>query len=121
MKQVGARLRLLRLTANQTQKQMGDLLGVQKEAWTKYEAGDLTPAPYKMEAICARFKVSMEYIYRGTLFGVHPGLAPLLAAQDPSLATRTSHILQGMGMDPTSSMESMPWLPTLPASRNGAS
>ncbi len=80
-----------------TQLALSTAIHVDKSAWTKYEKGQLLPNPYKMLEVCTLFKVSMDYLYRGTLFGVHPDLAIELVARDPGLAENTKRILHGMG------------------------
>lgn len=90
---------------------MAELVGHNKHAWTKWEAGDNAPPPYRMEIICRRFKVSQDFIYRGTLFGVHPGIGMQLAAQSPELVEATKRILEGMGIAPSSNTAPMWWLP----------
>jgi len=77
-----------------TQGEMAELIGVDQSAWSKYESGKKLPDTFRLRAICARFKVSYEYIYVGTLIGVHPRLAMELAARSPILAQRTSSTLK---------------------------
>ncbi len=107
MPAVGGRLRLLREVHGMTQLALATAIHVDKSAWTKYEKGHLLPNPYKMLEVCARFRVSMDYLYRGTLFGVHPDLAVELAARDPELAVNTKRILQSTGTGMISGMGSI--------------
>jgi transcriptional regulator with XRE-family HTH domain len=101
----------MREIAGLTQKDVAELVGMKKEVWTKYEKGQLSPKAYHMVIICNRFKVSPDYIYRGTLFGVHPGIGQELVARMPDLVRRTKSILQGMGIDISSDTPPRWWLP----------
>jgi transcriptional regulator with XRE-family HTH domain len=103
MEEVGDRLRVLRLAMEESQKVMASMAGLQtKQAWTKYESGAIMPDPWKMVAICARCRVSMAYIYSGTLFGVHPGIGQKLVARMPSLVQNTTRSLHNMGISQAS-------------------
>ena len=101
---VGRRLRLLRELHGLTQEAMATQIGFGKQAWTKYESGSQLPNVFLMLEVCARFRVSIDYVYRGTLFGVHPDLAAELAARDPELVANTNRILRGMGTSQFSGM-----------------
>lgn len=107
---VGARMRLVRELADVTQVQLAEILAANQGTIAKWEAGQRLLPPYKGLAFCARFRVSMEYLYRGTLFGVHPALAAQLMALQPELGVNTRRILRGMGIDPKSGTAAM-WPP----------
>jgi transcriptional regulator with XRE-family HTH domain len=112
MKAVGDRLRLLRESVGLTQLQMAKMIGYKtKQVWTKYEGGKLTPKPYHMVIVAARLRVSLDYVYRGTLFGVHPGIGQELVARKPELIQATRHILRDMGIDQASGTAPTWWLP----------
>src|SRR3954453_9537973 len=99
-REVGPRLRPLREVLKFDQANMAAYMGVDRSAWGKYEAGSLTPNVYKLHTFCDTFGVSLEYLLRGLLIGVHPGLAPLLAAADPEAVHRTTQTLEGLGIRP---------------------
>lgn len=100
MPSVGARLRLVREIADVTQVQMAEWLDANQGTISKWEDGRRLLPPYKALVVCARFRVSMDYIYRGTLWGVHPALAADLVSRMPELAANTKRIARGMGTAP---------------------
>ena len=84
-RQTGQHLKWVRKLARHTQEQTCELIGVDQSTWSKYEKGERMPDPYKMVIFAARYRVSLDYIYRGRLTGVHPALAELLRLAHPEL------------------------------------
>lgn len=84
-KKVGQRLAWVREIAGASQGKVASLLGIGQQAVSGYEKGIRVPDPHVMLVFCARFQVSMEYVYRGGLAGVHPALAGALLAAHPEL------------------------------------
>lgn len=81
----GRRLAAVRQMVGLTQVKLGELLQVDQSAVGKWETGSRMPDPYKMSAVCARFGVTMDFVYRGRLEGVNRELALALAQAHPDL------------------------------------
>jgi transcriptional regulator with XRE-family HTH domain len=79
---VGERLRWVRLLSDYTQEEIATSTGGQGR-WSRWERGiRVIPVKEALE-FCRRMQVSMDYIYRGHLTGVHPELAERLYALYP--------------------------------------
>lgn len=94
---VGKRLRWVREAAGHTQEQAARLVGVEQSAWSKWEMGSRMADPYRMLTFCARYKVSMGYVYQASLVEVHPDLARLLLEAHPELQPPTKDTAPDMG------------------------
>lgn len=81
---VGRRLSWLRAAIDQKQQQMFKGKSAQTQ-WSRFERGERLIKPVQALEICDRFQVSMDYIYRGHLNGVHPALAEVLYNSHPQL------------------------------------
>lgn len=81
----GRRLAAVRQLAGLTQTKLGDILNVGQSTVAKWESGERMADPSRMAAVCARFKVSMDFLYRGRLEGLAHGLAVTLAQKHPDL------------------------------------
>lgn len=58
----GQKLRLLRLQAGLTQKQLGAMIGVTKSVISFYELQERSPSPAALVKIAAVFHVSTDYL-----------------------------------------------------------
>jgi transcriptional regulator with XRE-family HTH domain len=75
---VGKRIAWVREEAGISQTKMAELLGCSQQTISDYEKGLKDPDPYLMGIFCARFKVTMEYIFRADVSGCDPALARAL-------------------------------------------
>jgi transcriptional regulator with XRE-family HTH domain len=82
---VGNRIRWVRELAGVSQSELARLYNTDQSKWSKYESGQRKPDPVDMISFCARFDVTMDYIYRGRLAGCNHELALRLAAEHPEL------------------------------------
>jgi len=57
-----ARLRELRKARHETQQQVADGLGVPRQHYQKFEAGDNLPSLEKFIALADHFEVSLDYL-----------------------------------------------------------
>lgn len=81
----GKRLRAIRDLAGVTQEALCELLGVDQSTYSKWEKGKRVPDVLVMTAFAARFKTSLDFLYRGAPIGMHPDLVHLLRTGYPSL------------------------------------
>lgn len=81
----GARIAALRKIADITQERLAALLHVTQSTIAKWETGERMADPDRMTTICSRFKVTMDFLYRGRLEGVPRDLALVLAQRHPEL------------------------------------
>jgi len=58
---IGRRLKFLRDYNDMTCQQMADILGVSKQAVSRFETGDLNPSNLLFKRICETLKVSPEF------------------------------------------------------------
>ncbi|WP_294426435.1 helix-turn-helix transcriptional regulator [uncultured Streptococcus sp.] len=56
------RLKTLRLEENLTQKEVADILGISRPAYTYWEKGEKVPTPDKLPALAKLFNVSTDYL-----------------------------------------------------------
>lgn len=89
-KGVGRRLMWVREIARHTQAQAAEMIGAKEGEYSKWESGELAAAPARLLRFCARYRVSMDYIYRATMQGVHPELADMLLDAHPELQRSTT-------------------------------
>ena len=94
---VGERIAWIRDEAGLSQPQLGELLGCSQQLISDYETGNRDADPYLLSIMCARFKVTMDYFFRGEISGCDPILARRLLTQHPELATM--HADMGRHMD----------------------
>lgn len=62
MATMGSRIRELRANADISQAKFGELFGVSREAVSQWEKGKSTPEQPKLEAIAARYAVSLDWL-----------------------------------------------------------
>ena len=79
---VGQRLRWVRLMTGKTQEEVATAVGAQGR-WSRWENGLRVIPVREALQVCRRLQISMDYIYRGHLTGVHPKLATRLYAEYP--------------------------------------
>jgi transcriptional regulator with XRE-family HTH domain len=84
-KETGLRIAAIRNLAGLTQGQVIKNLGVSQSAWSKWENGIRMADVFVMTRFAARFKVSLDLIYRGMPTTSHPGVVQLLRAAAPEL------------------------------------
>lgn len=96
--EVGRRLGWVRELTGRTQEEM--LTEASQGQWSRWETGErLIPSVVAIE-VCNRLRISMDYIYRGHLLGVHPELAKSLWEQHPrELVPPPIYTGWGKGMD----------------------
>ena len=63
MKEIGERLRSLRLDAGFTQVQLAAAVGIQQSRVNRYESGQSTPQPELFIKLADLYDVSMDYLY----------------------------------------------------------
>lgn len=63
MKEIGERLRSLRLGAGLTQVQLAAALGIQQSRVNRYESGQSTPQPELFIKLADLYDVSMDFLY----------------------------------------------------------
>ena len=84
---VGQRLKLTRLALGykeQTQflLALASVLEVAPGTWNHYEIGRAYPPPEVSLALCARFDLSMDWIFRGVRSGLPPYVREAIEAQE---------------------------------------
>lgn len=84
---VGARLRWVRELVGITQAELAAELSaelkINQTQWSRWEKDKRPAPPHIMIVVCNRLQISMDYIYRGYLLGVHPDLAERLLKAHP--------------------------------------
>jgi repressor LexA len=65
MKELGNRLRILRITRGMTQNDMAKLLGVTRQTWQAWEAGTNTPRHETLIWLANYFQKSIDYLLEG--------------------------------------------------------
>jgi transcriptional regulator with XRE-family HTH domain len=83
----GQRLVWVRELTKLKQEQVAEAVGVTQGEWSRWERGLRVPPPDVMVQACFRLRISMDYIYRGLLIGVHPDLADELLRLHPGELT----------------------------------
>ena len=63
--EIGNRLRMLRIGRKETQKELGDLLGITPAAYGKIESGDRGLSSEYCIDLAKHYNVSCDYILRG--------------------------------------------------------
>lgn len=94
---IGERLRWVREAADHSQDEVAKLIGVDQAQWSRWEMGKRMPDPYKMAVFAARYRVSMGYIFQGSLLEVHPTLAEILRQAHPELRQATINTARDRG------------------------
>lgn len=62
MKNLGEKLRSLRMKSGKSQKEMSELLSVNRVAYTQYENNKRTPPPDMIKKLCEIFQVSSDFL-----------------------------------------------------------
>jgi transcriptional regulator with XRE-family HTH domain len=83
MRQVGQRLDWVLELAGLSQTAAAGLLGVTQGELSRWITGTRMARLIPMMEFCQRFRVSLDYIYRGHLLGCHPDLARELIKRHP--------------------------------------
>ncbi len=65
MESIGARMKTIRKKFNLTQEELGNLLGVQNAAISKFENGRATPTDASIKLICATYHVNYAWLTQG--------------------------------------------------------
>ena len=73
------RIAAVRKAAGLTQEQLGELLGVTRQAVSKWESGQTTPDAATIAALCEKLHVSADYV----LLGKEPGEGQTAAYEPP--------------------------------------
>ena len=95
---VGRRLKWVRDLTGRTQGEM--LPGRSHGEYSRWENGKRALPLLDAIELCNRFRISLDYIYRGHLLGVHPELAKMLWEQHPKeLVMPPIYTGWGKGMD----------------------
>jgi len=98
--EAGRRLKWVRELTGKSQKQMAVLIGVSQGEWSRWEKGARLQPPDRMAVLCRRLRISMDYIYRGHLVGVHHDLAEELSKRHAGeLVLPPMYTGWSMGMD----------------------
>lgn len=97
MLDVGQRLKWVREIVEPNQAECARIMSTEQSTWNKYEAGTRKQDPYKMVEFCNRFRVTLDYLYRGVLAGVHEDLSLQLAARHPELVLGPTDMAQDKG------------------------
>ena len=93
----GDRLRWARETQEPSLEEAAAVMGVPAQLWTKYEENQRKPPIEKMEEFAHRFSVSLDYLYRGQLVGIHEDVLSVLLKRHPELATDSTGTDTGDG------------------------
>ena len=80
-KEVAANLRLICAVIGGHQSDIAAAIGVSKSKLGNWLRGDNYPDPFAMWLLCERYGVTMDWIYRGRLFGLPSHLADGLKAK----------------------------------------
>jgi transcriptional regulator with XRE-family HTH domain len=91
-RQAGERMKWVRQAAGLTQKEVGDLIGVASNTVTSWEKGKNAVLAYYAIKFCNVFKVSLDYLFRGSLQGVDGELAVFLVEMHPELRRPPSYM-----------------------------
>ena len=81
------RIAAVRRAAGLTQEQLGELLGVSRQAVSRWESGQTSPDAATLAALCEKLRVSADYV----LLGKVPEM-PLLFSAAPCVERRCSAI-----------------------------
>lgn len=80
----GKRLRWARESTGLNRSKFARAIDIHPSEWSRWEnAKRNPPAPHRMLVVCLKLRISMDYIYRGLLIGVHPELAQRLLKEHP--------------------------------------
>jgi len=88
------RLRAIRLEHNMTQKNIADVLGIDRTTYTLYETGATSPSPDTLYKLSKMYDVTVGYLmgveenHPEHKFDVLPGRVMLSAGTDPIAALR---------------------------------
>ena len=64
-KDIGTRIKKIRLELGYTQEQMAAFFGIKRAGYRRYEGGETTPGVQAFEMLAERFNVSLEWLIRG--------------------------------------------------------
>ncbi|WP_278949256.1 helix-turn-helix domain-containing protein [Megasphaera elsdenii] len=96
MKSLGERLRYLRERSGKTQKDMADLLHINRVSYTQYENNKRTPPPDTLKKIAEIFTVSVDYLL-GTLdVSDSSSLPPLTAKDERDIARDLENMIESL-------------------------
>ena len=76
------RIAAVRKAAGLTQEQLGELLGVTRQAVSKWESGQTTPDAATIAALCEKLHVSADYVLLGKEPGEGQGAGPAYEPPD---------------------------------------
>ena len=96
LEQVGRRLRVIRELAGVTQEALCEVLHVDQSTYSKWEKGKRLPDVLVLIKFAARFRTSLDFLFRGAPIGMHPELLHLLRLGHPGLV---ADIPTGMDQD----------------------
>lgn len=77
--EIGRRLRATREALDVKSGVMAEMIGVTKQAWSQYEAGNRRPDLTHMLAFSDRFNISLDWIYKGNPAQLPYTLASVIA------------------------------------------
>ena len=86
MANISDRIKSLRLSADMTQKEFGDIFGIVKSTVSLYEGGKSTPNDELKKQICSYFDISTDY-----LLGLTDERCPVLKKEDHSLPEQSEN------------------------------
>lgn len=82
---IGRRLKAIRELSGHTQVRVTNLITVDQPRWSRWEAGERPPPLGPMLTFSARYRVSLDFIYRGLPGETHPQLLWLIRELYPDL------------------------------------
>jgi DNA-binding XRE family transcriptional regulator len=80
---ISKRIRAVRELSGLTSEEAADLVWIDRTSWAAYESGDEIPRAEDLFDFCARFRLSLDYIFWGHLIGVRRETARLLMEKIP--------------------------------------
>lgn len=88
-KAIGLRLEAVRTYFDLRQEDVGNMLGIDRTGYQRWEAGRTWPNPYLLLQFCAKFNVDFNFIYSGSLSGLPLHFAAALVVWRPAITRPT--------------------------------
>lgn len=89
IERAGLRLRAIRELAGVKQDDLCQVLGVDQSTYSKWERGRRLPDVLVLIEFAARFRTTLDFLFRGSPGGMHPDLVHLLRIGYPALVADT--------------------------------
>lgn len=96
MDDLGKKLRELREKSGKTQKDMADLLCINRVSYTQYENNKRTPPPDTLKRIAEIFNVSVDYLLGTSDVSNFSNLPPLTAKDERDIARDLENMIESL-------------------------